>query len=175
MVDTHTGKILGFIGATYLRSITLKTFHTFHKHPTPNHLSHQKHKVVYLNLLLCYQFSYARRAVWTYYDQAHALQRKHLLEYYRYSMARPHRWAPEPARVRAIRVTFEPAARTAWHTHPLGQTLYVLNGTGLVGLRGQPPKIINAGDTVWIPPHKEHWHGATATNSMCHLAISRKS
>ena len=73
--------------------------------------------------------------------------------------------------MRAIRVTFEPAARTAWHTHPLGQTLYVLNGTGLVGLRGEPPKIINAGDTVWIPPHKEHWHGATATNSMCHLAI----
>ena len=79
--------------------------------------------------------------------------------------------APEPARVRAIRVTFEPAARTAWHTHPLGQTLYVLSGTGLVGLRGETPKIITAGDTVWIPPHEEHWHGATATNSMCHLAI----
>ena len=79
--------------------------------------------------------------------------------------------APEPARVRAIRVTFEPGARTAWHTHPLGQTLYVLSGTGLVGLRGQTPKLINAGDTVWIPPHEEHWHGATATNSMCHLAI----
>ena len=79
--------------------------------------------------------------------------------------------APEPARVRAIRVTFEPAARTAWHTHPLGQTLYVLSGTGLVGLRGEPPRIINAGDTVWIPPSQEHWHGATATNSMCHLAI----
>ena len=79
--------------------------------------------------------------------------------------------APEPARVRAIRVTFEPAARTAWHTHPLGQTLYVLSGTGLVGLRGEPARIINAGDTVWIPPNEEHWHGATATNSMCHLAI----
>ena len=79
--------------------------------------------------------------------------------------------ASEPARVRAIRVTFEPAARTAWHTHPLGQTLYVLSGTGLVGLRGEPPKVINAGDTVWIPPNEEHWHGATATNSMCHLVI----
>ena len=79
--------------------------------------------------------------------------------------------APEPARVRAIRVTFEPAARTAWHTHPLGQTLHVLSGTGLVGLRGEPPRIINAGDTVWIPPDEEHWHGATAKNSMCHLAI----
>ena len=79
--------------------------------------------------------------------------------------------APEPARVRAIRVTFEPGARTAWHTHPLGQTLYVLSGTGLVGLRGETPKLINAGDTVWIPPNQEHWHGATATNSMCHVAI----
>ena len=79
--------------------------------------------------------------------------------------------APEPARVRAIRVTFEPGARTAWHTHPLGQTLYVLSGTGLVGLRGEAPRIINAGDTVWIPPHEEHWHGATATNSMCHVAM----
>ena len=79
--------------------------------------------------------------------------------------------APEPARVRAIRVTFEPGARTAWHTHPLGQTLYVLSGTGLVGLRGEAPRIINSGDTVWIPPHEEHWHGATATNSMCHVAI----
>jgi len=56
--------------------------------------------------------------------------------------------APEPARVRAIRVTFEPGARTAWHTHPLGQTLYVLSGTGLVGLKGEPPRIINASETV---------------------------
>ena len=79
--------------------------------------------------------------------------------------------APEPARARAIRVTFEPRARTAWHTHPLGQTLYVLSGTGLVGLRGESPKVINAGDTVWIPPNEEHWHGATSTNSMCHIAM----
>ena len=73
----------------------------------------------------------------------------------------------EPYRIR----TCDPAARTSWHTHPLGQTLYVLSGTGLIGLRGEPPRIINAGDTVWIPPHEEHWHGATATNSMYHLAI----
>ena len=79
--------------------------------------------------------------------------------------------APEPARVRALKVSFEPGARTAWHTHPLGQTLYIISGTGLVGLRNEQPKIINAGDTVWIPPDEEHWHGATPTNSMCHIAI----
>ena len=79
--------------------------------------------------------------------------------------------ALEPARVRALKVSFEPEARTAWHTHPLGQTLHIINGTGLVGLRNEQPKIINAGDTVWIPPDEEHWHGATPTNSMSHIAI----
>ena len=79
--------------------------------------------------------------------------------------------APEPARVRALRVAFEPGARTAWHTHVLGQTLHVLQGVGLVGLRGETPNIIRAGDTVWIPPGEEHWHGATATTGMVHLAI----
>ena len=79
--------------------------------------------------------------------------------------------ALEPARVRALKVSFEPGARTAWHTHPLGQTLHIISGTGLVGLRNEPPKIINAGDTVWIPPDEEHWHGATLTNSMSHIAI----
>lgn len=79
--------------------------------------------------------------------------------------------APEPARVRALKVTFEPGARTAWHTHPLGQTLHVLSGTGLVGMRGETPRVIRAGDTVWIPPGEEHWHGATADQMMCHLAI----
>ncbi len=79
--------------------------------------------------------------------------------------------APEPARVRALRVSFEPKARTAWHTHPLGQTLYVIHGTGLICLRNDKPKLINAGDTVWIPPNEEHWHGATSTNSMTHIAI----
>lgn len=66
--------------------------------------------------------------------------------------------APEPARVRAIKVSFEPKARTAWHTHPLGQTLFVISGVGLVGLRNEPPQIINVGDTVWIPTDEEHWH-----------------
>ena len=79
--------------------------------------------------------------------------------------------ASEPARVRALKVVFEPGARTAWHTHPLGQTLYVLNGVGLIGLRNKSPQTINAGDTVWIPPGEEHWHGASATNSMTHIAI----
>ena len=79
--------------------------------------------------------------------------------------------ALEPARVRALKVSFEPGARTAWHTHPLGQTLHIISGTGLVGLRNEQPKIINAGDNVWIPPDEEHWHGATPTNSMSHIAI----
>ena len=79
--------------------------------------------------------------------------------------------ASEPARVRALRVAFEPGARTAWHTHPLGQTLYVLSGIGLMGLRNRAPQTINAGDTVWIPPGEEHWHGASASNSMTHIAI----
>ena len=79
--------------------------------------------------------------------------------------------AAEPARVRALKVAFEPGARTAWHTHPLGQTLHLISGTGLMGLRNEQPKIVNAGDTVWIPPNEEHWHGATPTNFMTHIAI----
>ena len=79
--------------------------------------------------------------------------------------------AAKPARVRALKVAFEPGARTAWHTHPLGQTLYIINGTGLVGLRNEAPQLIKAGDTVWIQPEEEHWHGASATNSMMHIAI----
>lgn len=79
--------------------------------------------------------------------------------------------APAPARVMGLRVSFEPAARTAWHTHPLGQTLYVLSGVGLVGLRDADPQVIRAGDTVWIPPDVEHWHGAGPETAMTHLAI----
>ena len=79
--------------------------------------------------------------------------------------------ADEPARVRALKVSFEPEARTAWHTHPLGQTLYVISGVGIVGLRDEAPQVIKAGDTVWIPPGEEHWHGASTTNSMTHIAI----
>ena len=79
--------------------------------------------------------------------------------------------AEDPARVRTVKVSFEPKARTAWHTHPLGQTLFVLSGVGLIGLRHEAPKIIKAGDSVWIPPEEEHWHGATKDSSMEHVAI----
>ena len=79
--------------------------------------------------------------------------------------------APDPARVRALRVSFEPGARTAWHTHPLGQTLYIVHGTGLICVRNNKPQLMHMGDTIWIPPLEEHWHGATATNSMTHIAI----
>ena len=79
--------------------------------------------------------------------------------------------ATEPARVRALRVAFEPGARTAWHTHPLGQTLHIVSGIGLIGLRNETPQLIKNGDTIWIPPNEEHWHGATAKNTMVHIAI----
>lgn len=79
--------------------------------------------------------------------------------------------APAPARVRALRVTFVPGARTAWHTHPLGQTLHVLSGVGLFQTEGDKAVVIRAGDTVWIPPGEKHWHGAGPTTTMVHLAI----
>ena len=79
--------------------------------------------------------------------------------------------APGPARVRSARVSFEPGARTAWHTHPLGQTLYVLAGTGRVQTWGGPVREIRAGDTVWIPPNEKHWHGAGPTTAMVHVAM----
>lgn len=76
------------------------------------------------------------------------------------------------ARVSGGTVTFEPDARTAWHTHPLGQTLIVTSGVGLVQQAGQAIQIIRPGDTVWIPPGVKHWHGATHTNGMSHIAIA---
>ena len=79
---------------------------------------------------------------------------------------------PAPARLNATRVTFEPGARTAWHTHPVGQTLYVLAGTGRVQTEGGPVLEIHPGDVVWIPPGEKHWHGATASSSMTHVALS---
>jgi quercetin dioxygenase-like cupin family protein len=78
---------------------------------------------------------------------------------------------PAPARARGVSVTFEPGARTAWHTHPLGQTLIVTAGCGLVQRRGGPIEEIRPGDVVWIPPGEQHWHGATATAAMTHIAI----
>ena len=78
---------------------------------------------------------------------------------------------PAPARLRALRVAFEPGARTAWHTHPLGQTLHVVSGCGLIATRGAAPQVIRPGDSIWIPPGEEHWHGATAETGMVHLAL----
>ena len=79
--------------------------------------------------------------------------------------------APEPAQIRGVRVSFEPGARTAWHTHPLGQTLYVLQGVGRAQTWGGPVREIRPGDTVWIPPGEKHWHGAAPETGMTHLAL----
>jgi len=79
--------------------------------------------------------------------------------------------APDPARVLGALVTFEPGARTAWHSHPLGQTLIVTAGCGLVQRWGGPVEEIRPGDVVWIAPGEKHWHGATQTTAMSHIAI----
>src|SRR6266403_3971140 len=79
--------------------------------------------------------------------------------------------APEPARVRGASGTFEPGARTAWHTHPLGQTLIVTAGTGWAQREGGEIEEIRAGDVVWFAPGEKHWHGATPTTVMTHIAI----
>jgi quercetin dioxygenase-like cupin family protein len=77
----------------------------------------------------------------------------------------------EPARVGGAIVTFEPGARTAWHTHPLGQTLIVTSGVGWTQCEGGPIVEIRAGDVIWCPPNHRHWHGATPTTAMTHIAI----
>ena len=79
--------------------------------------------------------------------------------------------APAPARVLGASVTFEPGARTAWHAHALGQTLIVTAGCGLVQRWGGPIEEIRPGDVVWFPPGEKHWHGATATTAMTHIAV----
>lgn len=79
--------------------------------------------------------------------------------------------APAPATVRAFLVTFEPAARTSWHTHPMGQTLYVVSGAGRCQVWGQPIREIRAGDSVWFAPNEKHWHGAGPTTTMAHVAF----
>lgn len=79
--------------------------------------------------------------------------------------------APAPARVRAATVTFEPGARTAWHTHPLGQMLVVTSGLGLVQVWGGPVEEIRPGDVVWFQPGEKHWHGASPATAMTHIAI----
>ena len=80
----------------------------------------------------------------------------------------------EPARVSGGSVTFEPGARTAWHSHPLGQTLIVTSGVGRVQRWGDPVDEIRPGDVVWIPPNQKHWHGASPTMGMSHIAISER-
>ena len=79
--------------------------------------------------------------------------------------------APDPARAAGASVTFEPGARTAWHTHPLGQTLIVTSGCGRVQREGGPVEEIRPGDVVWFPPGEKHWHGAAPTTAMTHIAI----
>ena len=82
--------------------------------------------------------------------------------------------APDPARVAGASVTFEPGARTVWHTHPLGQILIVTSGLGWVQREGGPVEEVRPGDVVWFPPGEKHWHGATATTAMTHIAIQER-
>jgi quercetin dioxygenase-like cupin family protein len=82
--------------------------------------------------------------------------------------------APVPARAAGASVTFEPGARTAWHTHPLGQTLIVTSGVGRAQRSGGPVEEIRPGDVVWFPPGEKHWHGASPTTAMTHIAIQEK-
>jgi quercetin dioxygenase-like cupin family protein len=79
--------------------------------------------------------------------------------------------APEPARAAGASVTFEPGARTAWHTHPLGQTLIVVSGVGRVQRWGGPIEEIRPGDVVWLAPGEKHWHGASPEIAMVHIAV----
>jgi quercetin dioxygenase-like cupin family protein len=79
--------------------------------------------------------------------------------------------APGPARIRGAHVTFEPGARTAWHTHPLGQMLIVASGLGRVQREGGPIEEIGPGDVVWFEPGEKHWHGAAASTAMSHIAV----
>jgi quercetin dioxygenase-like cupin family protein len=82
--------------------------------------------------------------------------------------------APEPARVGGAVVTFEPGARTAWHTHPLGQTLIVTSGCGWAQREGGPVEEIRPGDVIWFEPGEKHWHGAMPTTAMTHIALQEK-
>ena len=79
--------------------------------------------------------------------------------------------APEPSRIRSVMVTFEAGARTAWHTHPVGQTLLIISGKGLVQIEGGPVRGVLPGDVVWFSPAEKHWHGAAQNVAMTHLTI----
>jgi len=91
--------------------------------------------------------------------------------FHRHGLIDPLFQATEPARANGASVTFEPGARTAWHKHPLGQTLIVTSGCGWVQKQGGPKEEIRPGDVVWFPPGEKHWHGATPTTAMTHFAI----
>jgi quercetin dioxygenase-like cupin family protein len=80
--------------------------------------------------------------------------------------------ANELRNVSAAMVTFPPGARSAWHTHPTGQTLVVVSGTGWIQIDGREKQVITAGDVVWFPPDVRHWHGATDVNAMSHIAVT---
>jgi quercetin dioxygenase-like cupin family protein len=82
--------------------------------------------------------------------------------------------APDPARVAGASVTFEPGARTAWHTHPLGQTLVITAGRGRVQRAGGEIEEVTPGDVVWFAPGEKHWHGAAAATAMTHIAIQER-
>ena len=82
-----------------------------------------------------------------------------------------HLEAREPSRLTSAIVTFEPGARSNWHTHPLGQLLIVTSGKGWTQCEGEPRVEINAGDTIWCPPGHKHWHGATSSTAMSHIAV----
>ena len=82
--------------------------------------------------------------------------------------------AADPARVASAAVTFEPGARTAWHTHPLGQTLFVIAGAGRAQRWGGPIEEIRPGDVIWFAPGEKHWHGASPTTAMTHVAIQER-
>jgi quercetin dioxygenase-like cupin family protein len=82
--------------------------------------------------------------------------------------------APDPARVVGASVTFEPGARTAWHTHPLGQTLIVISGLGRAQREGGPVEEIRPGDVIWFAPGEKHWHGSSPATAMTHFAIQEK-
>lgn len=81
---------------------------------------------------------------------------------------------PDPARVSGALVTFEPGARTAWHSHPLGQTLIVTSGLGWIQREGGAIEEIRPGDVIWFEPGEKHWHGATSTTAMSHIAVQEK-
>lgn len=82
--------------------------------------------------------------------------------------------APEPARLRGVSVSFEAGARTAWHTHPLGQTLIVTAGMGLAQTEGGPVRVLRPGDVVCFAPHEKHWHGAAPQSDMTHIALQEE-